>query len=91
VPVTFGATASVGRPSVQCGEATGEDVCTDCGTGNTSSEGKQHTVKEVLIEPEEIRSPSEEASLNGVLSYESSVLKACLNGNNKMFINQILD
>lgn len=91
VPVTFGANASVGKAIVQCGEATSEDVCTGCGTGNGSSSGKPPTVKEVLNEPEEIYSPSEEASLNGVLSYESSVLKACLSGNNKMFINQILD
>lgn len=32
VPVDFGATASVGAPSVQCGAATSEDVCTNCGT-----------------------------------------------------------
>ena len=31
VPVDFGATASVGAPSVQCGSATSEDVCTNCG------------------------------------------------------------
>lgn len=31
VDVEFGATASVGAPSVLCGTATGEDVCTNCG------------------------------------------------------------
>ncbi|MGI6727256.1 MAG: hypothetical protein ACOX4P_01640 [Anaerovoracaceae bacterium] len=31
VPVEFGATATVGAPSVECGDATEEDVCTNCG------------------------------------------------------------
>ena len=30
VPVDFGANSSVGAPSVQCGDATKEDVCTNC-------------------------------------------------------------
>jgi len=34
VPVEFGATPVVGNPFVQCGEATSEDVCTDCGENN---------------------------------------------------------
>lgn len=37
VPVTFGATTSVGRAIVQCGQATSQDVCTDCGTTNALS------------------------------------------------------
>jgi len=32
VPVTFGANTSVGTPNVQCGTATGEDICTNCGS-----------------------------------------------------------
>jgi len=36
VPVTFGATSSVGPTFVNCGDATEEDVCTGC--GNTSSQ-----------------------------------------------------
>ena len=32
VPVEFGTRTSVGSLFVQCGEATNEDVCTDCGT-----------------------------------------------------------
>lgn len=31
VPVEFGATTVVGNTFVQCGVATSEDVCTDCG------------------------------------------------------------
>jgi hypothetical protein len=31
VPIEFGATTTVGAPSVQCGVATNEDVCTNCG------------------------------------------------------------
>ena len=31
VPVNFGAIATVGAPSVECGGATGEDICTNCG------------------------------------------------------------
>ena len=30
VPVDFGATTYVGAPAVQCGDATKEDVCTNC-------------------------------------------------------------
>jgi len=30
VPVEFGATATVGAPSVQCGIATSQDICTNC-------------------------------------------------------------
>ncbi len=35
VPVTFGATSSVGSTFVNCGDATDEDVCTDCGNTNS--------------------------------------------------------
>jgi len=31
IPVVFRATSTVGDPSVVCGDATGEDVCTGCG------------------------------------------------------------
>jgi len=34
IPVEFGATATVGDPSVQCGEATSENVCINCGANN---------------------------------------------------------
>jgi len=30
VPVHFGATETVGSPSVECGNASGEDICTNC-------------------------------------------------------------
>lgn len=30
VPVEFGTVTTVGSLSVQCGEATSEDICTDC-------------------------------------------------------------
>lgn len=30
IPVEFGATATVGSPSVQCGNATAEDICSAC-------------------------------------------------------------
>lgn len=32
VPIEFGANTVVGDPFVTCGTATGEDICTDCGT-----------------------------------------------------------
>ena len=31
VPVTFGATAVVDDPYVDCGDASSDDICTDCG------------------------------------------------------------
>lgn len=31
VPIEFGATTEVDDPFVQCGEVSGEDICTDCG------------------------------------------------------------
>lgn len=34
VPVVFGANSLVGNPFVECGEATSEDVCTNCGEGD---------------------------------------------------------
>ncbi|MGI6703683.1 MAG: hypothetical protein ACOX42_06615 [Clostridia bacterium] len=91
VPVTFGANATVGRATVRCGEATGEDICTGCGTGNAPPVGKLPTVKEVLNEPGEINSFLAETSLKGVFSYASSVLKACLNSNDKTLIDLIFD
>jgi hypothetical protein len=30
VPVEFGARSRVGRPFVECGEVSNEDICTDC-------------------------------------------------------------
>ncbi|MDD4698664.1 MAG: hypothetical protein PHV07_00180 [Oscillospiraceae bacterium] len=30
VPVNFGAVATVGAPAVECGDATSEDICTNC-------------------------------------------------------------
>lgn len=91
VPVTFGANALVGSAIVQCGEATGEDVCTGCGTGNVSSTANRPSIREVLNGPGEANSPSGNAALNGVSSYESSVLKACLKANNKTFIDLIFN
>lgn len=32
VPIKFGAKTEIGDPSVDCGEATDEDICTDCGS-----------------------------------------------------------
>ena len=91
VPVTFGANASVGRAIVQCGEATGEDVCTGCGTGNKSSMANRPLIREVLNGPGEDSSPSKNIFINGVSSDESSALKACLGSNNKSLLDLLLD
>lgn len=91
VPVTFGANATVGEASVQCGEATGEDICTGCGTTNASSEVDAPSIREVLNQPEEINSPSAGACFNGKVTYESSALKACLGSDKKSIFNLLFD
>ena len=41
VPVEFGARAVAGTPSVQCGEASNTNICTDCTAADTAARDKK--------------------------------------------------
>ena len=76
IPVTFGATASLGRTFVRCGEATDEDVCTGCGTNNKPPDNKKPKPRVAEGSPEQ----------SGV-----SAIQACLNNDNRLLLDLILD
>jgi hypothetical protein len=76
IPVTFGATASLGRTFVRCGEATNEDVCTGCGTSNKPPDNKK---------------PKPWVAAGNVEQPGASAIQACLSSDNRMLLDMILD
>lgn len=41
VPVNFGAVSTVGAPHVQCGDSSGEDVCTNCDSDESQATNRK--------------------------------------------------
>lgn len=76
IPVTFGATASLGHTFVRCGEATDEDVCTGCGTNNKPPDNKK---------------PKPRAAAGSPEHSGASVIQACINNDNRLLLDLILD
>jgi hypothetical protein len=76
VPITFGATASVGSTFVQCGQATNEDVCTGCGTTNAPPTDNQC---------------ERETYVSGLEAKNQTALETCIKYNNRLLLDSILD